>query len=76
MKGRTKWLPRSTAPVRHGPYECFVRIPGGARVIWPDKLVWDGVGFLVPMPMAVLQWRGLTKREHATQQAAKAGEAS
>ena len=64
MKGRTRWYPRSISPVRHGAYECVVRIPGGLVCIWPDKLVWDGVGFLVPMPMGVRQWRGMTKAAH------------
>lgn len=65
MKGRTRWYPRSTPPARPGAYECFARIAGGAFVIWPDKLHWDGTGFLVPFPMVVKQWRGLTKKAHA-----------
>jgi len=32
-------------------------------------LEWDGVGFLVPMPLIVRHWRGMTKR--AFQAAAK-----
>lgn len=61
-KGKTRWFPRHIEPVRPGQYECAVRLPGirHALVLW--SLVWDGKGFLVPVPMSVHQWRGLTKR--------------
>ena len=64
MKGRTRWYPRHITPVRHGAYECHVRLPGGVRTIWSGPLYFDGVGFLVPMPMMVLHWRGMTKAAH------------
>lgn len=64
MKGYTRWHLRETPPVRPGEYECFVRICPGGYVIWPEKLYWDGAGFLVPFPMVVKQWRGLTKQGH------------
>ena len=57
----TKWFNRSDKLVRHGYYECFCRIAGGAFAIWREKLYWDGIGFKVPIPMMVLQWRGLKK---------------
>ena len=60
MKGRTRWFPRRIEPVRHGEYECVVRLCGGAYARW--NCVFDGEGFLVPFPMSVVQWRGLTKK--------------
>jgi hypothetical protein len=59
MKGRTKWYPRHIFPVRNGEYQCVVRIMGGFHTEW--NLEWDGKGFLVPFPMVVYKWRGLTK---------------
>ena len=64
MKGKTKWFPRHIPPVRNGVYECRVRIMGGLCVLW--NLNWDGVGFIVPLPMNVRQWRGLTKAAYKT----------
>ena len=67
--GKTQWYPYHmpkmphVAPVRHGTYECAVRISRAVPpLLWPLK--WDGVGFLVPFPMVVLRWRGQTKRAH------------
>lgn len=69
MRGRTRWLPRYTAPVRNGVYECQVRISRAVpRLLW--ELEWDGRGFLVPFPMVVVWWRGMTKQAHATAMAA------
>ncbi|MFN8995338.1 MAG: hypothetical protein ACK5X3_16960 [Pseudomonadota bacterium] len=62
MKGRTKWFPRHVRPVRPGFYECGVRITSMQRSLMLCRLEWDGVGFLVPCPMAVHQWRGMTKK--------------
>jgi hypothetical protein len=63
MKGRTKWLPRHTHPVRPGTYECAVRLAGMRRLtLW--MLEWDGRGFLVPVPMEVWRWRGMTRAAH------------
>lgn len=60
MKGRTRWFPRDVHPVRHGEYQCLVRISSSVPLIdW--RLQWDGVGFIVPFPMVVHYWRGLTK---------------
>ena len=64
MKGRTRWMPRDITPVRSGGYECIVRLCAGAYAIWPDKLTWDGKGFLVPFPMVVVKWRGMTRKAH------------
>lgn len=60
MKGRTKWYPREVHPVRNGVYECAVQI---SRSVPPFRweLEWDGTGFLVPFPMIVRHWRGLTR---------------
>lgn len=58
-KGETRWFPRHVHPVRNGQYECSVRIMGGLVVLL--SLVWDGKGFVVPFPMVVYHWRGLTK---------------
>ena len=63
MKGRTKWLPRSVQPVRVGEYECAARITSSAPPFLV-RLPWDGKGFIVPIPMVVLRWRGLTKKAH------------
>ena len=65
MKGRTKWFRRHRQdPVRTGFYECYCRIAGGAYVIWPEYLMWNGKKFLVPIPMMVIYWRGMTKKAH------------
>lgn len=65
-KGKTRWFPRHTPPVRHGLYECVARIcPGVCANV--GLLKWDGIGFEVAYPMRVLKWRGITRR------AAKAG---
>lgn len=63
MKGRTHWFPREINPVRNGEYECSVLI---SRSVPPLRwtLEFDGVGFLVPVPMVVLRWRGMTKAAH------------
>lgn len=61
---KTKWFPRYIEPLRVGEYECAVRITTIAPLIlW--RLRWDGVGFRVPVPMRVVQWRGLTKEAHS-----------
>lgn len=62
---RTGWFPRCLKPVRPGFYDCAVRVAGGFCTIW--RLEWDGVGFLVPFPMVVRKWRGLTRRSHSAQ---------
>ncbi len=62
MKGRTRWYPRHVHPVRNGTYECIARIAPRVNVRW--QLEWDGKGFLVPFPMAVHWWRGMTKAAH------------
>lgn len=63
MKGRTKWFPRHVHPVRSGEYECAVEISRSVPLaLW--VLEWDGVGFRVPFPMRVYQWRGMTKQAH------------
>ena len=67
MAKLTPWVPRHIEPVRNGFYDCVVRIPGGLVTFW--RLEWDGIGFKVPMPMIVREWRGLTKS--AAHQAAK-----
>jgi hypothetical protein len=33
-----------------------------APALW--RLEWDGTGFLVPFPMMVQCWRGMTKAAH------------
>ena len=63
--GRTHWflLRRDGYPVRPGIYECGIRISSSLPVMaW--ELEYDGIGFLVPIPMMVHQWRGLTKKAH------------
>lgn len=61
MKGRTRWFPRNCHPVRNGEFECLVRISSSLPLFrW--MLPWDGKGFLVPFPMQVVHWRGLTKK--------------
>lgn len=65
MQGRTRWFPVGIKPAREGFYECIIRVPGMPFfVIWGNKLYWDGVGFLVPIPMMVRQWRGQTRAEY------------
>ena len=64
MKGRTKWFPQNIKPVRNGMYECAVQISRSLPTLrW--MLEWDGIGFLVPCPMVVYNWRGLTKKAAA-----------
>lgn len=58
-KGKTRWFPRDIRPVRKGSYECIVRLAGRVYVTW--MLEWDGIGFVVPIPMVVLKWRGQTR---------------
>lgn len=61
-KGKTRWFPRHVHPVRNGQYECLVMLTSSApNFLW--TLEWDGKGFLVPCPMVVKHWRGLTKAE-------------
>ena len=60
--GKTPWFPRHINPVRNGAYECHIRIACGGRTLW--MLEWDGVGFIVPIPMGVFHWRGQTKAAH------------
>ena len=63
MKGRTQWFPRHINPARVGEYECAVQITSSAPcILW--RLHFDGLGFRVPAPMIVRQWRGLTKKAH------------
>jgi len=64
-KGRSRWflLSRDGYPVRPGIYQCGVRLSRSLPVMSWD-LEYDGVGFLVPCPMMVHQWRGLTKKAH------------
>lgn len=60
---RTPWFDRSVNPVNLGVYECAVSISRGVPLtIW--KLEWDGVGFVVPFPMVVVEWRGLTRSSY------------
>ena len=61
-KGKTRWFPRSIEPVRLGRYECRVRVVGMPHELCRWNLAWDGTGFLVPFPMVVYFWRGLTKK--------------
>lgn len=60
--GRTPWFPNAVKPVRNGEYECSVRITNSQPRGFLWRLVWDGRGFLVPFPMIVDHWRGLTKK--------------
>lgn len=63
-KGLTRWHPRSTPPVRRGLYECAIQVSRSMPLIlW--TLEWDGTGFLVPISMIVVRWRGLTKKAAA-----------
>lgn len=70
MKGKTKWFPRHIAPVRVGEYECHARISRAAP-LYVVNLVWDGYGFIVPFPMAVIRWRGQTKKAYSALAAKK-----
>lgn len=57
--GHTPWFPITTKPVNPGVYECIAWFTSSApSSIW--DLEWDGKGFLVPIPMVVDYWRGLT----------------
>lgn len=62
---RTPWFPRNTPPTRPGLYECGVRWTSAMPTLALWALEWDGVGFKVPIPMVVHQWRGLAKRPRA-----------
>lgn len=66
MKGRTKWFKRDKClPVRPGVYECGVIITSAQRNLFLMKLEFDGVGFLVDVPLIrVVVWRGMTKTAH------------
>lgn len=70
MKGRTRWYPYRhlkgppVRPVRPGVYQCLVLITSAQRRLISWDLEWDGVGFLVPIPMVVKYWRGMTRAEH------------
>lgn len=58
-KGKTRWYQQGVDPVRRGFYECAVQISRSLPcILW--SLEWDGIGFLVPCPMIVRQWRGQT----------------
>ena len=60
-KGRTPWFSRNVPPARHGLYECVVMVTRmQKRMVNWGLLEWDGKGFLVPCPMVVVQWRGMT----------------
>lgn len=59
-KGKTKWYPRNVLPIRNGIYECAAIFTSSAPPFLFD-LEWDGIGFLVPVPMRVVRWRGMTK---------------
>lgn len=62
-KGKTRWYPRNIKPVRVGMYQCAVKFSSSVPMMnWP--LEWDGTGFLVPIPMCVYWWRGMTKKAH------------
>lgn len=65
MKGRTNWYPRDIHPVRNGVYECYCIVLG--RFIATTKLQWDGIGFISEMPLGVIKWRGLTRKEYLKQ---------
>jgi hypothetical protein len=61
MKGMTKWYPRHIDPIRCGEYECAIKFTSHMPlIVW--NLKWDGDGFIVPFPMRVYQWRGLTRQ--------------
>ena len=64
--GRTRWrtLRQHGYPFHHGEYECAVRITSAQRGLFVWKLRFDGKGFLVPLPMIVVQWRGLTRKAY------------
>ena len=65
MKGRSKWFKtKDTYPVRPGVYECGVRFTSALPRLMLMKLEYDGRGFLVPFPMVVPIWRGMTKKAH------------
>lgn len=54
---RARWRPRSVSPTKPGTYECAARFTSAVRGLVRWDLEWDGVGFLVPIPMAVVKWR-------------------
>ena len=60
-KGKTRWFPRHIRPVRNGEYECVVQVSRSVpAMLW--RLTWDGKGFIVPIPMVVHRWRGMTAK--------------
>jgi hypothetical protein len=59
---RARWRPRNVNPKKPGMYECGVRITSSQPKLFLWELEWDGVGFLVPFPMVVHQWRPLAER--------------
>jgi len=59
---KSPWFLRNDPPVRHGLYECVVRVAGMRVLVNWGLLKWDGKGFLVPVPMRVHQWRGLKNK--------------
>ena len=69
--GHTPWIDRTLPPIRHGEYECVVWFTSSAPS-FIKKLYWDGRGFVVPFPMVVDYWRGLTKAAHRSAQRAQA----
>lgn len=73
--GLTRWFPRQVTPARPGTYECAVRITSAQRSLMKWNLEWDGKGFLVPCPMVVHQWRGMTKKAYDAALAQKGGDA-
>ena len=65
MKGRTKWFKRHELPVREGFYEVAYIVTTMQRNAFLSRAYWDGVGFLVDMPlMRIVKWRGMTKKAH------------
>ena len=59
---RARWRSRNTNPKKPGMYQCGVRITSSQRKLFLWELEWDGVGFLVPFPMMVHQWRPMAER--------------
>jgi hypothetical protein len=62
QKGRTRWFRREERPIRHGMYECIVKISCSVPAMNWGLLEWDGIGFIVPVPMNVIFWRGMTQK--------------
>lgn len=55
----TPWFPHSTKPAHIGEYECAVQISSSVPLLLM-RLMWGGTGFIVPVPMVVKYWRGLS----------------